>query len=446
MENKGLNDLARVDRQFPLEPYIRFLHTILRQEGSEAPHVAVDRGGIVVHFPHFHKLVPAATWVCDPINRPRPMLSGEESLQSDVVPESGCVCGDCQAARDHDKVTNISLMPRDWIGHFVTEFCGVKVHVVGIVLGNEYADMGNFYVVGGPSQHIVAAFLSDMRRMLYEAEEARAREYICVNDGLGIPRPSLSWDSVVLAEGQKELIEGNVAGFFRGKETYQRYGLPYRRGILLVGPPGNGKSTVLRILASKYRDLAFFLYGFSDKDNYVERIKALFERASRMSPAVIILEDIDRVVNDHMMRGFLNLMDGLTSPQGVMVIATSNNAAKIDEALIERPSRFDVVIRFDNPDSVQRLTYLTTKLKDFPGASEEKIAALAESCNKYSMAMLQELFTGALLRGVGKGINTATWTEVEESREQLGRSLATAAKEHGKSTKGTSVGFSGGIK
>ena len=126
-------------------------------------------------------------------------------------------------------------------------------------------------------------------------------------------------------------------------------------------------------------------------------IRCALDLAEKYTPAVVLLEDLDRMVQakDISLSHFLNLLDGLKALNGVLVIATCNEPDKLDPALIHRPSRFDRVWRFDLPKYEQRLELLRKKGGTF--FSESALETAARRSDGFSMAYVQEIVVNTLL-------------------------------------------------
>lgn len=231
----------------------------------------------------------------------------------------------------------------------------------------------------------------------YGRERARLRpRRIVVANGEDIPVPTTSWDDLVLPSGMADEIRTNVDGFFLSRDRYREMGLPHRRGFLFAGAPGCGKTMTIKAIARNTRvSLIAIQAKASVREADVERA---FYLADQTGPAIIIMEDLDRLVNAEGMAisHFLNILDGLKAVEGVLVLATCNHPERLDPALLHRPSRFDRVWRFPLPDLSQRAALLGKK-----GGSCFSARALNEAAEKsegFSMAYVQEIVVNALLQ------------------------------------------------
>lgn len=206
-----------------------------------------------------------------------------------------------------------------------------------------------------------------------------------------LPRPV---DSVILANGLMEDLLDDAQAFLARREWYVQRGIPYRRGYLLHGPPGTGKSSAVVALASALQmDIAVLSLGDSNLDD--NSVSELF--SSIPVNSIVLMEDIDCAFLERKegedkrskvtFSGLLNAIDGVAAGEGRLLFATTNHIARLDPALI-RPGRIDrkLYIGPANREQAQRLF-----LRFFPLASESESLAFAQSVpqGKVTMSALQ---------------------------------------------------------
>lgn len=170
------------------------------------------------------------------------------------------------------------------------------------------------------------------------------------------PRPL---QSVILDGSQASELLEDMKEFLASRRWYQETGVPYRRGYLLHGPPGNGKTSVVKALAGEL-DMSIYVLMLSDPDMNDNRVNELLAKVPDRN--ILLLEDIDCAFVKRKrasgkeggltFSGLLNAIDGVASPEGRMIMMTTNHLDKLDPALI-RPGRADVKLHFGNATADQ---------------------------------------------------------------------------------------------
>ncbi|KAK0660832.1 P-loop containing nucleoside triphosphate hydrolase protein [Cercophora samala] len=230
-----------------------------------------------------------------------------------------------------------------------------------------------------------------------------------------------SWDDVILEPAMKDALMSDVIGFFDARHVYQDLGLMWKRGIILHGLPGNGKTASIKALInsleargqedSSKRIPSLYVKAFDSCNGGKWSIRYIFQHARKMAPCVLIFEDLDSLVLDEYRSYFLNEVDGLESNEGILMIGSTNHLSKLDPAIAKRPSRFDRKYHFKLPNEETRRRYAEywrKKLESKPIVAdrfEEEITCLvAQMTEGFSFAYIRELFVSSLLALV-RGFN-----------------------------------------
>ena len=293
------------------------------------------------------------------------------------------------------------LESNGWYGVVEIEWAGHPLHFVSFLIktGNGYTTV---YHVATQSNVALRTFTQALDGYGQSKQKDDARHILVVN-GDNIPLTPVSWDDIFLPPGLIDAIQCNVSMFFEGGTRYRELGIPYRRGLLFTGPPGCGKTFTLKALA--YHTAAKFITVLGKSGVNDSEIQCSLDLAGKCSPAVVIFEDLDKLIEatDVSLSHFLNLLDGLKVLSGVLVIATCNEPEKLDPALLHRPSRFDRIWNFPLPAVEQRLALLRKHGGTY--FSEPVLREVAQRSHGFSMTYVQEIVVNALLESAHNGTN-----------------------------------------
>jgi len=164
-------------------------------------------------------------------------------------------------------------------------------------------------------------------------------------------------------DSDKKLVEENTVLFFRKLKQLKARNIKTKRGVILYGDPGNGKTSICRWISKSLPDVTrIWVTTWAVKGRHIHD---LFEIARTFSPSIIFMEDIDTAgVSRHraginpVLGRLLNEMDGINTNDSIVVVATTNDIASLDRAIANRPGRFDTKIYIGNPhpNVVKRIT------------------------------------------------------------------------------------------
>ncbi len=210
-----------------------------------------------------------------------------------------------------------------------------------------------------------------------------------------------NFDGIILAGELKSRIDEDFKRFFASKETYHSYGIPWKRGALFIGPPGNGKTQTIKAIINSLGIPCLYAKSLaSDRGTEHANVHSIFKKAREMSPCVLVMEDLDSMVNALNRSYFLNELDGFAANEGVMVLATTNHPERLDPAILERPSRFDRKYYFTLPATAERTAYLqlwNRLVQPQLRISEDGLSAVVEQTDGFSFAYLKEMMLSAVM-------------------------------------------------
>jgi AAA+ superfamily predicted ATPase len=236
---------------------------------------------------------------------------------------------------------------------------------------------------------------------------------------------SATFDNLILRDSLKQEIQNDFVQFFNSREVYEHYGIPWKRGSLFIGPPGNGKTHTVKALINSLGQPCLYVRGFKGAGTEQQNMAEVFERA-RMAPCIVVLEDLDSMIHHQNRSFFLNELDGFRVNTGVAVLATTNHAEKLDTAILDRPSRFDRKYYFHLPAEAERLAYVTqwnTELEPDLRLSQSAVQAVVSETEGFSFAYLKELFVSSTMQWVstsgGSSMDELILAQTKMLREQM---------------------------
>lgn len=213
---------------------------------------------------------------------------------------------------------------------------------------------------------------------------------------------NVGWSEIIVSDEQRKIINRNIINFIKNLSMYKENRLPTSRGVLITGPPGTGKTLCCEVIVN---DLdCSTIYVSTDSVSEVGDIKKVYSLARKISPCLVIVEDIDTLGGlDRTVRGgehpllgeFLNCLAGMGDNDGVITIATTNYAEHLDAALADRPGRFDVRLNFDLPNAELRKHILDKYLKDL--GVKVKLNGIVDKTEGLSGAYLKEIVMTAYM-------------------------------------------------
>jgi pimeloyl-ACP methyl ester carboxylesterase len=211
-----------------------------------------------------------------------------------------------------------------------------------------------------------------------------------------------NFDNLVLPCALKQEIQNDFAHFFASRAMYERYRIPWKRGVLLIGPPGNGKTHTVKALINQTKQPCLYVKSFKSRHgSEQDGMRRVFARARHTTPCILVLEDIDSLIDGKNRSFFLNELDGFSTNTGMVVLATTNHPERLDTAILDRPSRFDRKYYFELPAAAERFAYIAAwnmALQREMCVSEEGVAKIVAQTESFSFAYMKELFLSSMMQ------------------------------------------------
>ena len=237
------------------------------------------------------------------------------------------------------------------------------------------------------------------------------------------------WSNVILSQDMKDSLLADVTNFFDGRSTYTSLAVPWKRGVIYYGPPGNGKTISIKAMMHTLQKRtpsipSLYVKTLVSFGGPERSLASIFNQARRYAPCYLIFEDLDTIITPNVRSYFFNEVDGLKSNDGIFMVGSTNHLDQLDPGISKRPSRFDRKYYFANPNEDEREKYARFwqgKLKDnkdieFPDALCGAVAGITDD---FSFAYMQEAFVASLLAIAGrKHTSIVSATQVDDDRDK----------------------------
>ena len=260
--------------------------------------------------------------------------------------------------------------------------------------------------------------------MKFDMGKSSAKVYVQSSDGIKFA------DVAGEDEAKENLSE--VVDYLHNPNKYKEIGASMPKGILLVGPPGTGKTMLAKAVAGEANVPFFSMSGSEFVEMFVgmgaSKVRDLFRQAKEKAPCIVFIDEIDAIgkkrdnqlsTNDEReqtLNQLLTEMDGFEGNNGVIILSATNRPESLDPALT-RPGRFDRRVPVELPDLAGREAILRVHAKKIKVAPDVDLAKIARMASGASGAELANIVNEAALRAVRDGRASATQADLEESIE-----------------------------
>lgn len=198
-------------------------------------------------------------------------------------------------------------------------------------------------------------------------------------------------DLIELPDSASEQIIKEIEAFWCKEDHFRKFGFLWKRGILMWGPPGSGKTSIVQVISQRIvaRDgIAIYV----DNPSIAAKGIKLLRQVEPKRPIVMMLEDIDAIIERYGESDLLALMDGELQIDNVIFVATTNYPERLDKRFINRPSRFDIIKKVGMPNSAAREIYIKSKNARLSSPlAQHELMQWVELTKNFSIAHMKEL-------------------------------------------------------
>lgn len=218
--------------------------------------------------------------------------------------------------------------------------------------------------------------------------------------GLYFERIDIKTESLLrFPDANSDLVLAEIERFWRLGDAYERNRIPHRRGILLYGPPGSGKSCTAALLLQDVIARGGIGIRFTNPGLFVGGVRAL-RAIQPETPVVALLEDMDSLIVSFDESAILQILDGVEGLTHVVFLATTNYPELLGPRIVNRPSRFDKRFRIGMPSAVARRAYFEDMFKRDGGEyAPATLDAWAADTADLSFAHMKELYVAVMILG-----------------------------------------------
>ena len=211
--------------------------------------------------------------------------------------------------------------------------------------------------------------------------------------------PVITQNLLKFPQTNANLVCSEIQKFWEREKIFKKYNLPYKRGIIMWGPPGGGKSCAIQLIMQDIIERKGIAIKFTHPSLFTDGLRK-FREIEPTTPIVVLMEDIDSIIQHFSESEVLNILDGVNQIDKAVFLATTNYPELLGKRITNRPSRFDKRFFIDYPNAESRELYIKHLI------GEEEIKKLKINVPKwvadsehFSLAHIKELFTAVVILG-----------------------------------------------
>jgi len=284
-------------------------------------------------------------------------------------------------------------------------------------------------------QHIPAEILNELQVTKEHFMEALRNIQPSALREVFVERPNVHWSDIGGLDKVKEELKEAVELPLKKPEAFEKMGIRPVKGVLLVGPPGVGKTLLAKAVATERESNFISIKGPEVLSKYVgeseKTVREIFRKARLAAPCIIFIDEIDSIasargsedefdsgVSRRVVDTLLTEMDGLAGLKNVVVLAATNRPEAIDPALL-RPGRFDRIIEIPMPDAETRLAIFKVHTKNMPLDKSVSLEELANQTDGYTGAEIENICREAGMNAIRANRDYVTREDFQKALQEV---------------------------
>jgi hypothetical protein len=273
--------------------------------------------------------------------------------------------------------------------------------------GSKKKKTKNFqWEVSGNSYFAMGESVKTVPPGVYEIEHSQSRGFYL--SGIDAKTDGL----IHFPDTPSEAVTQEIEKFWDREHLFRKFELAFKRGILLYGPPGSGKSCTLQMVTQAVIKRGGIVIKFGSPSYFVGGMR-IFREVQPNTPVVCLMEDLDSTLDEYSETDVLNILDGIDRVDNVVFIATTNFPERLGERVSDRPSRFDKRYFVGHPKAASRRIYFSHLFKHDDNISVDLDQWVKDS-KGFSLAHLKELFTNTIILDTPYDVAVSTLRDMKK--------------------------------